>query len=302
MDWQGSVPMDQELTDLMKAAGVQVERFRKPTWYDLPRLNNRTHRKLLVVDGRVGFTGGVGISDKWLGDARHPGEWRENHYRVEGPAVAQMQAAFLDNWLEASGTLLHGPAYYPPLKPVGDALAQVVRSSPHGGGDSMHLLFMFAIAAAERSIRLGTSYFVPDDLAIAHLIDARERGVEIDILVPNEHIDKEFVRRASRRFWGDLLAAGVRIHEFQPTMYHVKVLIVDDHWVSIGSANFDERSFRLNDEVNLIVLDSVVAAEEAARFDADLAVARPVSLDSWRNRPWQTRVLDWAWSTLRPQL
>ncbi|WP_135468129.1 phospholipase D-like domain-containing protein [Crenalkalicoccus roseus] len=302
LDWQGSVPMDRDLLALMREAGADVRRFRRPRWYTLDRMNNRTHRKLLIVDGAVGFTGGVGIADKWLGDARHEGEWRENHYRITGPVVAQLQAAFIENWLEAVGRLPAEASQFPPLGPVGDSPAHVMKSAPLGGSTAMHLMFMMAIAAAERHIRIGMPYFVPDDLSIRHLVAARARGVEVDVIVPGEHMDKEFVRRASRHFWGAMLEAGVRIHEYQPTMYHLKLLVVDEAWASVGSVNFDERSFRLNDEANLNVYDPAFVREQIALFEQDLARSRRITLEEWRNRGWRKKVSDWVLSFLRPQL
>ena len=302
IDWVGSQPMQLELITMMTDAGVRFERFRPLRWYNLDRINNRTHRKLLIVDGRIGFTGGVGIADKWQGDARGPEEWRDNHYRVEGPVVAQMQAAFAENWLKAAGEALTSERFYPELAPAGDTPAQMVKSSATDGSQDLHQMLMMAIAAAGDRIRIGMAYFVPDDHALAHLLAARKRGVEIDIIVPNEHIDVEAVRRASQYFWGDLLRAGVRIHEFQPTMYHSKFVVVDESWVTLGSANFDERSFSLNDEANLNVYDESFAREQARIFDEDLARARLITLEEWENRPWIDRVRDYFWSWWRSQL
>ncbi|MCB4821647.1 phospholipase D-like domain-containing protein [Roseicella aerolata] len=302
LDWFGSLPTERALLQLMRDAGADVRRFRRPRWYTLDRLNNRTHRKLLVVDGRVGFTGGVGIGDKWLGDARDETEWRETQYRVEGPVVAQMQAAFLENWLEVASELPRGPAQFPALAEAGPLPAQMVRSSPQGGATTMHLMLMMAIAAAERHIRIGVPYFVPDELAIRHLVEARRRGVTVDVLLPGPHMDKPFVRRASRHLWGPLLEAGVRIWEYQPSMYHPKLVLVDEAFASVGSTNFDERSFRLNDEANLNVFDADFARGQIALFDADLARAREVTLAAWRDRPGGQRLGDRVWALLRPQL
>ncbi|WP_142848347.1 phosphatidylserine/phosphatidylglycerophosphate/cardiolipin synthase family protein [Telmatospirillum sp. J64-1] len=302
LDWAGSVPMKQELIDHMRKSGVQVARFRQPHWYSLDRMNNRTHRKLMIVDGELGFTGGVGIADKWLGDARGPEEWRDNHYRIEGPAVAQMQSAFADHWLEETGELLRGPLYFPQLEKCGPIPAQLVRNAPYRGSQSMHLVFMLAISAARRHIRISAAYFVPDDLTIAHLLAARRRGVEVDIIVPGRHIDKSYVREASRRLWGPLLEAGVRIYEFTPSMYHCKLLIIDESWSSIGSSNFDERSFRLNDEANLIVYDHAFARDQITLFEADKRRSREYNFHQWRRRPWTEKASEEAWNLLRAHL
>lgn len=301
MDWVGSAPMEAALITQMEAAGVSVVRFRPPHWYTLDKINNRTHRKFLVVDGSLGFTGGVGIADEWLGDARSPEEWRETHYRISGPVVAMLQGAFVSNWVEDTGEVLQGPDFFPQLDPVGDTVAQLVISSA-GSRNYIHLMLMTALAAAKQHIRLASPYFVPDDIAIAQLLAARARGVEIDILVPGPLIDNQAVRHASRALWGPLLEAGVSIHEYQPTFLHAKLLVVDEVFASVGSTNFDERSFRLNDEANLNVYDPDFARQAAALFDADLNDARRVSLGEWQERPLRTRIWDWAWSWFRAQL
>jgi cardiolipin synthase len=302
LDWAGSIPFDQSLVDTMEAAGAVVHRFRPLHWYSIDRVNNRTHRKLLIVDGTVGFTGGVGIGDEWQGNARNPGEWRDTHFRVVGPTVADMQAAFSENWLEATNEVLQGDIFYPEQPKPGELFAQHVKSSPDGGAQSMHQMILMALAAAESRLRIAMAYFVPDDVIIAQLLDARQRGVEIDIIVPSGQTDVPMVRRASRHFWGPMLASGMRIHEYQPTMYHTKVMIVDEHWTTIGSANFDERSFRLNDESNLNVYDRDFALEQIADFDADLELTREITLEEWQDRSFSPPFLDWGASLLRAQL
>lgn len=302
LDWVGSAKMDPQLVKKMVDGGVEVIRFHKPNWSDIDKLNNRTHRKLLVVDGKVGFTGGVGIADHWRGNARHPGEWRDTHFRVEGPVVAQMQAVFLDNWMRASGKVLHGERYFPALQPAGDQAAQLFSSSPSGGSESMYLMYLMAITAARSSIDLANSYFVPDDMAIKALIAAAQRGVKVRILTPGPHIDSDIVRRASRGQWGRMLEAGIQFAEFQPTMFHVKTLVVDELITSVGSTNFDVRSFRLNDEANLNVLSRDFARAQRAVFDADWARAQPITLQAWQQRPWRERVVERLALLLRSQL
>ena len=211
----------------MEDAGVHLQRYRPLHWYNLARINNRTHRKLLVVDGRIGFTGGVGIADQWSGHAQDPDHWRDIHFRMEGPAVAQMQAAFNDNWIKTTGEILNGEAYFPALAPAGDIDAHLFIASPAGGSESMHLMYLMAIAAASHSIDLEAAYFVPDELLMRALLEARRRGVRVRILLPGEHIDSDAVRLASKADWGPLLQAGVEIHEYVPTMMHNKMLIVD---------------------------------------------------------------------------
>ncbi|WP_411282100.1 phospholipase D-like domain-containing protein [Gemmatimonas sp.] len=302
LDWVGSTKMEPELLERLERAGVEVRRYHPPRWYTLSKMNNRTHRKLLVIDGTVGFTGGVGIADPWLGDAQDQEHWRDSHYRLDGPAVAQMQAAFLDNWMKASGELLHGEEYFPALPSQGDVSAQLFRSDPGEGGESVRLMYLLSIASAKQSVRIAAAYFVPDDLSIETLVAARRRGVHVEIIVPGPLVDTELTRRASRARWGKLLAAGVIIHEYQPTMYHCKIMIVDDIWTSVGSTNFDNRSFRLNDEANLNVYDRAFAATQIADFDADRAQSRPITFEMWQKRPWREKLVEHAAALLRSQL
>jgi cardiolipin synthase len=302
LDWVGSAKMDDALLDEMKTAGVQIKKFHPPHWYDLGRLNNRTHRKLLVVDGVVGFTGGVGIAEEWTGSAQDPDHWRDTHLRIEGPVAAQLQSVFMDNWIKVTGEVLHGEAYFPELAPRGSLRAQMFSSSPTGGSESMQLMYLFSIAAAVRTIDLSAAYFVPDELTREALLAAMKRGVKLRIIVPGEHMDSQTVKSASRAQWGPLLEAGAVIAEYQPTMFHCKVLIIDQLLVSLGSTNFDNRSFRLNDEATLNLLDKAFAEEQTAVFERDLTRARQVSLESWRHRPAKEKILDAMGGLLSSQL
>ncbi len=285
----------------MRQAGVEVEVYHLHL-RNLSNVNQRTHRKLLVIDGKQGFTGGVGIADTWLGDADSPDHWRDTHYQVDGPAVAQLQAAFMDNWMKTHATVLHGNAYFPLIEEQGPHRCQMFKSSPMEGSESARLMYILSITAAEKSLRVGNAYFVPDDLVTETLIAAVERGVEVEVLVPGAHLDSKLVRGASRHRWGKLLENGVRIFEYQPTMYHRKVMIIDELWVSVGSANFDNRSFRLNDEANLNVFDREFAMEESEVFDRDKQQAHEVSLEEWRGRPLSEKVSDATLGLLRSQV
>ena len=305
LDWVGSAKMDESYLTEMKEAGVQIEKFHKPHWYNLARLNNRTHRKLLVVDGQVAFTGGVGIAPQWMGNAQNPDHWRDSHYLVRGPVVAQMQATFLDNWLKVTGKVLHGDLYFPPLAqdpPAGSQKAQMFSSSPSSGSESMQLMYHLAITAAERSIDLSVAYFVPDELTQKHLMDALARGVRVRFITPGEHTDTDTVKAASRATWGPLLQAGALIYEYQPTMYHCKVMIVDQLLVSVGSTNFDNRSFRLNDEANLNVYDAAFAKRQTEVFEDDLKRSRRVTYEEWLNRPLREKAHEKLTGWLRSQL
>lgn len=301
LDWAGSLPMDERLIKRMQDAGVEVVRFRPVAWYTIDRVNNRTHRKLLIVDGRVGFTGGVGIADEWNGDARSPNEWRDNHYRVEGPAAAEFQAAFAEHWIEATGELLLGDRFFPEIGPAGDSATQVVISS-NLQRNVMHLMLMTALAAAQKNIRIATPYFVPDELTRQQLLEARKRGVDIQIIVPGPQTDARIVRKASRHLWGELLQAGVKISEYQPTFFHCKLVIVDDIWTSVGSTNIDDRALRLNDEANINLFDQKFASTQMALFEKDAAASRPYSFSDWQNRSASEKVSDWVSSLARSQI
>jgi cardiolipin synthase len=276
----------------MQDAGVEIHKYRPLKWYNLGRLNNRTHRKLLVIDGRIGFTGGVGIADQWEGHAQDTDHWRDLHFRIEGPVVAQVQSAFNDNWIKTTGVVLNGADYFPPLATVGEMDAHMFVASPAGGSESMHLMYLMAIAAAERSIDLEAAYFVPDPLMIQALQAARHRGVRVRVIVPGKHIDSDTVRLASKAHWGELLLAGVEIHEYQPTMMHNKLLIVDGMMTSVGSTNFDIRSFRLNDEASLNVYDAAFAQRMTEVFEGDLKPTVRYDYRMWKNRSLKEKLFE----------
>lgn len=302
LDWAGSQKMDASALSTLRDAGVHVELYHPLAWYTLARLNNRTHRKLLVVDGTIAFTGGVGIAEEWTGDAQDSDHWRDTHFRVEGPVVTQMQAGFLDNWMKLTGKALHGPEYFPPLQSAGDIDAQMFLSSPKGGGESMELMYLLAIAAASESIKLESAYFIPDKIAMQALIDARARGVEVEVIVPGKYSDSGLTRQASRSTWGPLLKAGVRIHEYAPTMFHCKVLIIDEVLTSVGSTNFDPRSFRLNDEASLNAYDATFAAVQCKLFEQDKTKSVEFTLPMWEQRSLMDRAREWVSSLIESQL
>ena len=288
IDWLGSSKIDGRYIEELLHAGATVHTYHPIRFYDVAsfgRVDNRTHRKLLIIDGKVGFTGGVGIADIWRGNAQDEQHWRDNHYRVEGPIVAQLQATFMDNWMKISGEVLNGEEYFPLLEPTGKAAAQVFKSSSGGGSQSMQLMFLLSIAAAHSHIQMESAYFVPDDVTIKTLLAAKKRGVEIEIIVPGSKIDETVVRRASRSRWGDLLQNGIAIYEYEPTMFHCKQMIVDELWVSVGSSNLDNRSFRLNDEANLNVLSAEFAADQIRIFNRDKTQCTRMTYQNWSRRP-----------------
>jgi cardiolipin synthase len=302
LDWVGSSKMDKRYLHMLRDAGAEVIQYHKPHWTGLGRMNDRTHRKLLVIDGRIGFTGGVGIAEEWTGHAQDEQHWRDTHFRVEGPAVGHMQAVFMDNWIKASGNVLHGPRYFPDIGDAGDGLAHMFSSSPSGGSDDMQLMYLMAITAATHSIHLSSAYFVPDKLTINAIVEAAKRGVRVRVVTPGKRIDTHTVREASRACWGDLLAAGVEMYEYQPTMFHCKLIVVDEYLVSVGSTNFDSRSFKLNDEANLNIYDRDFARRQTAIFDADVTRAKRITLDDWRSRPFAEKLLERVAALLDPQL
>ena len=303
VDWVGSGKIDQKYIKQISDAGGEVHEYHAfhpldpASWHNI---DHRTHRKILVIDGKLGFTGGVGIADEWTGNADNRKHWRDNHYRIEGPVVGQLQAAFCDNWMQTTGQVLEGDNYFPKLDNAGTQWAQMFRSSSNGGSENMELLFLLSISGAGQNIRMESAYFDPDALTRKRMIEAARRGVKIQILVPGENIDEKVVRAASRAHWGDLLKAGIEIYEYQPTMIHCKLMIVDDTWVTIGSANMDNRSFRLNDEANLDVHDEKFAGEQVAIFNNDLQNARQITLQLWEARSFREKLanalsslLDW---------
>jgi cardiolipin synthase A/B len=302
LDWLGSEKITPQLLNEMKDAGVEIERYHALHWYSLGKLNNRTHRKVLIVDGQIGFTGGVGIADEWTGHAQDPDHWRDMHFQIEGPVVGQLQTAFLDNWIKTTGRVLNGETYFPQLAPAGALKMHMFVSSPAGGSESMRLMYLMAITAAEQSIDIEAAYFIPDELMSRELIKAQSRGVRIRILLPDKHIDSETVRIATKRAWGPLLKSGVEIHEYDPTMLHCKILIFDHSMVSVGSTNFDMRSFELNDEASLNVYDADFALRMTQVFEADLKASTPYDYKQWQHRSWLEKMAEILVIPIRSQL
>lgn len=278
MDFIGSTPADAKLFDIMRDAGVEVVRWRKPSWYQISRFNHRTHRKLLMIDGRVAYTGGANTADPWLPD-HSDGGYKDYHFRITGPAVNEMQGAFSENWVSSRGELLTGPEYYTNHDSEGGLAVQVTTSHPREGQKHVRTMMLYAIASASESIRIGTAYFFPDKMLVEAMLDAANRGVQIQLLLPSENIDRNFVRLASQTLWGPLLEAGVEIYEYQPTMYHSKLMIVDDYFVTVGSTNFDNRSFRLNDEANISILDATFGETMTSYYLEDLEDSERITLE-----------------------
>ncbi|MBV9496447.1 MAG: cardiolipin synthase [Acidobacteria bacterium] len=302
LDAVGSATMSGRLIDFLRRNGIDLEWYHPLRWYTLSRLNHRTHRKLLVVDGTVGFSGGVGIADEWLGDADAHNHWRDTVVRVEGPVVTQMQFAFMDNWVKSRGELLTGLDYFPAVEPRGTQLTQVIKSSPSEGSSTVKLLYIVSIVSAKKSIWISNAYFVPDRDTIRALEGAVRRGVDVRVLVPGDHNDMTVVREASRLHYELLLRRGIRIFEYQPTMMHAKTMVVDGIWTTIGSSNFDDRSFRLNDEVNVNIYDEGVASQMEKMFEEDLHRSREITGAKWFRRGLFERVKEKVAGVFKAQL
>ncbi len=284
--------------NMLRSSPVELEIFR---FLNL-QMNFRTHRKLLVVDGRLGFIGGVGIADDWSGNGRTHGYWRDTHYQVEGPAVAQIQQAFMDNWIQTRACLLHGDDYFPKLEHAGDQTCQVFQSSAGEGSDSARLMLLISIAAARHHIRIANAYFIPDALTMRTLLEALSRGVEIQIIGPSADTDARLVRAVGKARWRPLLEAGAHFYEYQPARFHCKYLLVDDCWASVGSANLDNRSMSLNEEANLNVLDHGFIARHIRVFEDDKRHSREISLRDWKRRPFAEKLRGRVGSLLASQM
>jgi len=301
VDGIGSLAMPAESRETLERAGCEFAIFRPLDLPTIGTVNNRNHRRILVVDGRIGFTGGSGASSKWMGDGRREGYWRQTDVRVEGHAVTDLQAAFAENWLEATGRALGGTGYFPRQERRGEVLAQVIRSSPERGGQAMYMMYLFAISSAYRTIYLTNPYFVPDAGITDALLKARGRGVRIVLLLPGA-IDHNIVEAASRAGFGRLMDAGVEIYEYQAGLLHSKTMTIDGVWAMVGSANMDNRSLALNNEISLVAYDSDVAGRLESVFKEDLSHSQPVDPRSWRARSLWKRFWEFLTVPIQDQL
>jgi len=293
IDFVGSIDATDEQLEMMEEAGVEVIRWRDPSWYQTARFNHRTHRKLLIVDGKVGFTGGANVGDDWLGGIEN-GAYKDYHYKMEGPIVSELQAAFSENWVAASGSLLKGSTYYSEQDSAGNKMMQISSSHPREGTQKMRKMFLYSMATARDTVRFATAYFYPDQTFLDALQKTAERGVTVQVLVPGESIDQGFVRHASVNNWRGILESGVEMYEYQPTMYHAKLMIADNRMVSVGSSNLDNRSFRLNDETNVNILSEEFASEMILKYEYDKGQAERYTLEMWENRPYSQRFYGWV--------
>ena len=302
LDAYGAHQIDPAMVERMESAGADVAWFHPVDWFNFRRVNHRTHRKVLVVDGAVAFTGGVGIAEEWTGDARSPDEWRDDHFELRGPVVTYLQGAFAENWLQATGEVLTGVDHYPVQSPAGDARVIPIITSPRGDMSPIAFSYWLALRYADRSVDISTPYFVPDESLLTSLEETARRGVRVRILLPGSQNDSRLVRWASLSRYEGLLDAGVEIHEFQPTMIHTKAMVVDDRWSVIGSANFDNRSFELNDEIVVFVDDPALNASLRLSMDADLERADRVTGDGFEGIGLFQRLAGYLSLLLREQL
>jgi cardiolipin synthase A/B len=302
IDAMGSVGSDPANLKRMSDAGVHLSEYCRPHWWNLRRFNHRTHRKLLIVDGAVGFAFGHGIGDQWLGDGEDEQHWRDTALRVEGPVVQALQAVFMENWIEETHCVPAGEGCFPPLDGKGSSDAHVVSSASGDAVSSVALLYTLAIASARREVIIQNPYFAPDDGVCELLGMMVKRGVAVHLMVPGRHTDSPFVRRAGCHLYGELLSRGVRLYEFNPTLIHQKVVIVDGIWSHIGSTNFDARSLSLNEEVGIGVRDAVIAKQLKSAFESDLQRSGELSLEQWRKRRWWSRAFDWFAYQVHDQL
>jgi cardiolipin synthase A/B len=296
IDAMGSNKVPQEWQDNMKAAGVKIGEFGQPKWYSLEELNYRTHRKILVVDGRVGFTGGVGLDDQWLGNAQDKTHWRDTMVQVDGPAARLMEGAFNENFVETLGPVTPVVDQPPQIPAEPHDSAMVLRSSPTGGSNDLKRLYLLAIAASKRTLDIESPYFVTDESTYWALQQARQRGVRVRILVEGDLTDAKPVKYASREAYQRLMDQGIELYEYQPTMMHTKVIVIDGAWSMFGSANFDNRSLELNDEMNVAVSDRGLAARLLEDFEQDLKVARKLDPARWRQRSFLEKAREHFWS------
>ncbi len=286
----------------LRQAGCFLEIYHPLRPWNLNSFDNRTHRRILVVDGKIGFTGGAGIADEWLGNADSKNHWRDTQVQVEGPVVAQLQATFLENWAEVRGEALLGEEFYPRLEEVGQSRSQVIHSTSRAPSSATKLLYAVSIASATKRLYLSNSYFLPDKETSAALVNAARRGVDVEVIVPGEVNDVPATKAGGRSAFGDLLRGGVKIFEYQPTMFHPKTMVVDGVFSTIGSTNFDNRSFRKNDEINLTLADPVVGSRMEALFKDDLTHSRPYTLEDYQRRSMKDRIFEWAVLPFRAEL
>ncbi len=293
VDASGGKQLKGDTEKLLVDAGAKVAHFHPIRISNLGRLNNRDHRKLVILDGRIAYTGGFGFADEWTGNAQDKKHYRDTALRITGPVVNRLQAAFSENWIEETGEIPADDRFFPKIAPTGNTPAHVAYTSPTGSISSVQILYYLAIKSAKHEIIIQNPYLLPDRAAIDALEEAVDRGVDVKIMVPSDDAtDNAIVQHASHHHFGTLLKRGVKIWEYERTLLHQKVMVIDGLWSSVGSTNFDDRSFQLNDEINVGVLDARLAAELRAAFAADLRHAKQRSFDEWQDRSLWHKTVD----------
>jgi cardiolipin synthase len=302
LDAVGSSTIGADILERLKAGGCQVEWYHPVRWYTMDRVNNRTHRKSLIIDGRIAFTGGAGIADHWMGNAEDEHHWRDIQIKIEGPAAMTLQTGFARNWLETTGELVSGASYFPRQECAGDLGVQSILSSPETGSSTVRIMYYLSIACARKNIFIANPYFVPDQVALDILTDARKRGVDVKVMVAGVHNDSKLARYNSVRLYGGLLEAGVEIYEYNKTMMHHKYMVCDGIWATIGTTNFDNRAFALNEENSVCTYDRTVAAEFEGIFINDLEGCDRLELEAWHNRGLGKKITEVVASFLKEQV
>ena len=292
LDASGSSRMDDKLLERMKKAGVKLAKYRPLRFSNLARVNSRDHRKIVVVDGRIGFIFGHGIAEEWVGNAQDKDHWRDTGARLEGPIVGALQSAFTENWVEETGEVLVGERFFPKLQPAGSIAAHLAYHFNHGSVSAVDLLYRIAFVSAQKQLWIQNPYLAADDAMLDLIGQAAERGVDVRVMLPGEITDAQIVRHAGHSHFANLLRRGVKIYEYQKTLNHQKVMIIDGLWSHLGSTNLDNRSFESNDEVSLGIVDPEIAAQLAAAFEDDLRSCREIRLDAWLREPWSHRLRD----------
>ena len=293
LDYSGSSRMDHKLSRMLRDAGCEMRLFHPLRLSNIGRMNNRTHRKIGVFDGRIAYVGGHGIAEQWTGDAQDKDHWRDTFMRMEGPVANTVQGVFCENWIEETGRVPVGEKYFPKLDKVGNTDAHVAFASPRGSISAVQMLYYIAITSARKELLIQNPYFLPHGDAIEEMKNAARHGVDVRIMLPAASVsDTPIVQHASHHHFGDLLKNGVRIFEYQRTLMHCKIMIVDGTWSCVGSTNFDDRSFQLNDEVSVGFTDPDIARQLRDRFFEDMKLTSEVHFDEWKNRPWRHKLID----------
>lgn len=302
LDAVGSSTIGEQILKTLKDSGCEVQWYNKMFWRTIGRFNNRTHRKSLIIDGRIAFTGGAGIADHWLGNAQDPKHWRDVQIQVEGPGAVPLQTGFVQNWLATTGEVVTGPRYFPRVAPVGQIAVQTILSSPAGGASAVLMMYYLSIVYARRKLYIASAYFIPDESAVDILISARKRGVDVKLMLAGIHNDMTLARYGAIQLYGKLLEAGVEIYEYNRTMLHQKTMVADGHWLTIGTTNFDNRSFALHEESNVCIYDPQLAGQLEQVFLEDLESSVRIDLEGWKRRGILTKVRGVAALFLREQL